>query len=147
MVMSLSSSPVNASSVLSYSLDLTSDLFDSRSEPTDVPESGDELDFLTPSSRTVASRSGATSPTLQDIDQDIKHDTSPLLKSHTLRTHPRRFDAVPPAKPTTPLAKRKRTLLDFDGFDKKPQEKGRNGTKRAKMDDKKAVSAALSFSC
>lgn len=152
--MSLSSSPVDASPVARYLNELDSDLFDfrgdsfdSRSEPTDVPESGDELDFLTPSSRTAASHSGATTPTLQGTDQDTEQDMPPLASTRTFRTRPPRPDTVTPTELTTSLAKRKRTLLDFEGFEKKPKEESQNGAKKAKREDKKAVSAAFFLLC
>ncbi|KAI0685348.1 P-loop containing nucleoside triphosphate hydrolase protein [Cytidiella melzeri] len=99
-----------------------------------IPESGDELDCLTPSSVTVMS-SGATTPTLYDSEQT----TTPTSATRTLRKR-----RLTKAESLTKFkivsqSKRKRTLFDFEGFDAKPQLEEEVAAKKAKTrEDKKA---------
>ncbi|KAI0086882.1 SNF2 family N-terminal domain-containing protein [Irpex rosettiformis] len=83
----------------------------------DIRESGDELDCLTPSSRTAASRSAATTPTLQGSEEPGGGDETPTSARKLRLRPPKPEPSTTPTKIKLAVPNKKRTLLDFAGFE------------------------------
>ncbi|KAI0344484.1 hypothetical protein BDW22DRAFT_1412345 [Trametopsis cervina] len=89
-----------------------------------IPESGDELDFLSPKSR-LASSSGATAPTMVEVE-------TPTANRRLRKRRSNEYDR-------TATSSKKRTLLDYNGF----EESAQAIAKKAKKEDKKAYTIVI----